>query len=98
MREPAATVSVPALRSPFSTPVDSSSTRDALSMLPSTSPPTIDGVRANAAGQLRAGVDRQIALDVNVALEPPGEPNVSGAFDLTFDRDVGADHRLTRVL
>ena len=38
MRDPAATVSVPALRSPFRTPVASSSTFFALSMLPSTSP------------------------------------------------------------
>src|SRR5690606_1588063 len=38
IREPAATVSDPALRSPLSTPVSSSSTRDAASMLPSSSP------------------------------------------------------------
>src|SRR5690606_20909961 len=41
MREPAATVSEPALRSPLSTPVCSSSTRAAASMLPSSSPPTM---------------------------------------------------------
>src|SRR5690606_27640789 len=41
MREPAATVSEPALRSPLSAPDSSSSTREADSMLPSSSPATI---------------------------------------------------------
>src|ERR1017187_1316391 len=41
MREPAATVREPALRSPLNTPVSSNSTRDAPSMLPSSSPPMI---------------------------------------------------------
>src|SRR5690606_10887651 len=40
MREPAVTVSEPALRSPSSVPVSSSSTREADSMLPSSSPAT----------------------------------------------------------
>src|SRR5690606_21418419 len=41
MREPAATVRVPALRSPLSTALSSSSTRSADSMLPSRSPATV---------------------------------------------------------
>src|SRR5690606_21235237 len=41
MRDPAATVSVPALRSPLSTALSRSSTRSAASMLPSRSPATV---------------------------------------------------------
>src|SRR6266542_5034332 len=41
MRDPAATVSEPALRFPFNTPLWRSSTLDAASMLPSSSPPMI---------------------------------------------------------
>src|SRR5262245_39055904 len=41
MRDPAATVSEPALTSPDSTPVSSSSTREAPSILPWSSPPTV---------------------------------------------------------
>jgi len=41
MREPDATVSVPALRSPLRIPVERISTLAALSMLPSISPPIV---------------------------------------------------------
>ena len=54
MREPAATVSVPALRSPMSTPPSSSSTRCADSMLPSSSPAIIDLAGTHAAVDLGA--------------------------------------------
>src|SRR4029079_19192628 len=42
-------------------------------------------VGAHAARQLGTGIDRQVALNVNVALEAAGETNVSRAFDLAFN-------------
>src|SRR6185312_14536104 len=54
-------------------------------------------VRAHAAGELGPRLDGEVALDVDVALEPPREPNVPGAIDLTFDRDVGRDDGLPRL-
>ena len=52
-----------------------------------------DLVRAHAAGELGAGLDGEIALDVDVALELAGDADAAAAFDLAFDRDVGGDQR-----
>ena len=50
-----------------------------------------DGIGAHAAGDLRAGLDREVALNVDVALEVAGDANVAGAFDLAFDRLASRD-------
>src|SRR5262249_2930432 len=50
-------------------------------------------VGADAAGQLGTGLDRKVALDVDVTLEPAGEPHMAGAVDLAFDGDVRCDDR-----
>ena len=93
MRAPAATVSEPAFRSPITTPVCSKSTREASSTLPSSSPAIVTCVGAHAAGQLGAGLDGEIALDADVALELAGDAYAAAAFDLAFDGDVGGDQR-----
>ena len=93
MREPADTVNVPALRSPFITPVEASSTAEAASMLPSEFTADGDGLRLHAAGQFRARLDRQVAFDVHIALEVTGDADVARAFDLAFDREPGRDDR-----
>src|SRR5439155_24237891 len=56
-----------------------------------------DGARPHAAGELRAGVDREVALDVDVPLEAAGDADVPRAVDLAGDRDVGGDHRLLHL-
>ena len=50
-----------------------------------------DLVGTHAARQLRAGLNREIALDVDVALELAGDAYAAAAFDLAFDRDVAGD-------
>ena len=50
-------------------------------------------VGAHAAGQLGAGLNGEIALDVHVALELAGDAHAAAAFDLAFDGDVGGDQR-----
>jgi hypothetical protein len=52
-----------------------------------------DLVGADAAGQLRARFDGEVALNVDVALELAGHTHTPGTFDLAFDGDVGRDHR-----
>jgi hypothetical protein len=52
-----------------------------------------DVARAHAAGQLGAGLDGEIALHVDVALEAAGDAYAAAAFDLAFDGDVGSDQR-----
>ena len=52
-----------------------------------------DFLGAYAAGDLGAGFDGQVALDVDVALELAGDADVAGAFDLAFDGDVGGASR-----
>src|SRR5512142_1448069 len=53
-----------------------------------------DAVGAHAAGQLRADLERQVALNVHGPLEPAGDPYAATAFDLALDRDVRGDQRL----
>src|SRR6185437_12531054 len=55
-----------------------------------------DRVRADAARELGPCFDRQVALDVDVALEPPRQPDVPGAIDLALDRDIGRDDGFPR--
>src|SRR5690606_23316809 len=48
---------------------------------------------AHAAGELGAGLDGQVALDVDVALELAGDADVARAFDLALDGEVAGDQR-----
>src|SRR4029453_13122028 len=50
------------------------------------------GLRAYLTGQLRARLDRQVALYVYVAVESSGNSYVATALDLAFDRESGCDH------
>jgi hypothetical protein len=50
-----------------------------------------DHGRGDLAGDVGPLLDGHVALDVDVALEPPGDAHVSGTFDLALDRDVGGD-------
>src|SRR6478672_4730972 len=53
-----------------------------------------DLVGAYGAGQLGAGLDREIALDIDVALELSGDPDAAAALDLALDGDVRGNQRL----
>src|SRR5215212_4672692 len=75
MREPAATMSEPALSSPLSTPVCSSSTREAASMLPSSWPPTTT----------------VSAFTPPVRCAPGSMVRLPCTFDLAFDGESGSD-------
>src|SRR5438105_1279001 len=57
---------------------------------------TCDGDRfgTNAARELRALLDREVAFDVDVALEPSSDANVTGANDFAGDGELGGDDRL----
>jgi hypothetical protein len=48
---------------------------------------------AHATSQLRTGLDREIALYVDVAFEVAGDANVAGTFDLAFDRESRCKQR-----
>src|SRR5579862_1331755 len=50
-------------------------------------------VGANGTGQLGAGFDGEVALDIDVALELAGDADAATAFDLALDRDVGGNQR-----
>src|SRR5205814_586418 len=52
-----------------------------------------DLVGAHAAGQFRAGLDGEIALDVDVALELTRHAHAAAALDLALDGDVVGDER-----
>ena len=52
------------------------------------------GVRRHFAVDGSAGLDRELALHVHVALESTGDPDVPVPFDLAFDRDAGGQDRL----
>ena len=77
----------------MTTPVCCKSTSEASSTLPSSSPAIVTLSARTLAGQLGAGLDGEIALDVDVALELAGDAHAAAAFDLAFDGDVGGDQR-----
>src|SRR5690606_15916419 len=54
----------------------------------------VHAVGPHAAGDLRAVLDGQVALHVDVALEAAGDADVAGTLDLALDGQVGGDHRL----
>jgi hypothetical protein len=47
-----------------------------------------DRARAHGAREVRAGLDGQRAVDVDVALEAAGNAYVAGAVDLAFEREA----------
>src|SRR6185503_18079126 len=59
--------------------------------------PDRDRVRAHAARELGARVDRQITLDVDITLELSRDAHVARAIDLARDGDVGGDDGFLRV-
>ena len=93
MREPAATVSTAALTSPLITPVSSSSTRAAGVDVALDLAADDHGRGIDLAGDVRALLDRDVALHVDVALEAAGDADVARALDLALDGDVGGDQR-----
>src|SRR5258705_10180968 len=52
----------------------------------------------NRSGDLGAGLDGQVAFDIDIALEAAGHANVTSAFDLAVDCETGSDHRLLGFL
>lgn len=91
MREPAATVREPALTSPLMMPPSRNSTRLAFSMFPMGSPADDHDGGLHQALQMRAGVERHVAVDLHITLEPARDAHVAGADDLALDGQVRGD-------
>src|SRR5438105_4501506 len=56
-----------------------------------------DAIGPNGAGELGSRVDREVALNVHVTLEPPRDSNVARAIDLARDCNVRSDDGLLRL-